>query len=477
MKRHNSEKNIFAIGIIILFIIPAVTPMVVGYKVINSNDKIIIQEDLKQLLNDPLDSSWPMYQCDAANTGYSNASFPNSFNQIWFKSYQQIFNTSIVSLFASPVTSNGKLFITCDKPEHDDRRYGVICALNQNNGSLIWKKEIPINANALSGFYGFHSPAVYNGKIFTVLGCFLTIMSKSKIVALDENTGDVLWEKSFFGMSYYSSVTVADDKVFVCGHLTFSPISWLYAFDTNNGDLLWRKTLFGYLEVTPAVSENKIFVATSRHSGMLLTKNLFPKFSGKSRIYAFNIDNGLKIWMKQVKGDLIQCSPAVSNGKLFVPSNIFVLNKFWYCRISSLDVETGGEIWYRDINQEKGVMWPSSISTPSLAYDKVFVSSSSGWLRAIDQESGDLIWEIEIKPNVLLAGSCVSASPIVIDEKVIVGANADTCIRNNEFFMFNESSGEYIWSIKFDGKSYAPFIVSNGMLFVNDGWNGIYAFG
>jgi outer membrane protein assembly factor BamB len=299
---------------------------------------------------------------------------------------------------------------------------------------------------------------------------------------LDENTGDILWEKSFFGMSGYSSVTVADDKVFVCGHLTFLPISWLYVFDADNGDLLWRKTLWGYIETTPVVYDNKVFVAPGKVSPLLLTPGLLPKFSGNSRIFAFNIDNGQKIWMKQVKGHLIQCSPVAANGKLFIPSNIIILNK-WNCRLYALDADTGEDIWYHNMNQEKGAMWPSSISTPSVAYGKVFVTDSDGWLRVWDQESGDLFWKKEIYPDD--PGGCCDAfvSPVVVDGKVIVGASAEFTTRFNELFMFNESSGDYIWSIRLDEKSGAPFIVSNEMLFVSDGWNyyhglnGIYAFG
>ena len=151
--------------------------MSIGYK-------IITQEELKYQSNNPLDSSWPMYQHDAANTGYSEAQFPNSFNQTWFTSYQQDLNTSMVSMFASPVTYNGKIFITGDKTEHDDRRYGIIFALNQSDGGLIWEKKLPLNKNAFIGFHGYHSPAVYESKIFTVLGCFFSAFSKSKIVAL-----------------------------------------------------------------------------------------------------------------------------------------------------------------------------------------------------------------------------------------------------------------------------------------------------
>ena len=63
----------------------------------------------ESILDGPLDSTWPMYQHDSANTGYSQASFPNSFNQIWNKSYKEDFNITMASVRTSPVTSNGKL--------------------------------------------------------------------------------------------------------------------------------------------------------------------------------------------------------------------------------------------------------------------------------------------------------------------------------------------------------------------------------
>ena len=131
-----------------------------------------------------IDSAWPMYQHDAANTGFSEASFPNSFNQRWFKSYHEDLNMTMISMFASPVASNDKIYITGDlRTTGEQQKWSsIICALNQNNGSLIWKKEIPISKDAGVGFHGFHSPAVYEGKIITtrkgLCSCCFFIISK-----------------------------------------------------------------------------------------------------------------------------------------------------------------------------------------------------------------------------------------------------------------------------------------------------------
>ena len=104
--------------------------------------------------------------------------FPNSLNQMWYKSFEEDFNITMITAFNSPVTSNGKLYITGHFIDSEQEKWsGIILALNQSNGSLIWKKVLPINANAISGFQMYHSPAVYEGKIFTVLGCFFTFMS------------------------------------------------------------------------------------------------------------------------------------------------------------------------------------------------------------------------------------------------------------------------------------------------------------
>ena len=472
------KQTILILGIIFLLVGINLAPITIGFNISQSYNKIIIKEEVKQSLNTPLDYSWPMYQHDAGNTGLSQATFPNSFNQTWYKSYEEDFNISMATAFSSPVTSNDKLYITGDfvDSEQEEKWGGIILALNQSNGSLIWKKIIPINANAIHGFQCFHSPAVYEGKIFTVLGCFFTFMSRSKIVVLDENTGDILWGKKFFGVSWYSSVTVADDKVFVCGHMSLCPISWLYVFDADNGDLLWRKTLRGYIESTPVVYDNKVFVASGRISGLVIYNNAWPLFSGKSRVYAFDVDDGQEIWMKKVKGHLIISSTAVANGKLFVPSNMLILRRWWICRISALDVDTGEVIWYHDMNQEKGAAWPTSISTPSVAYNKVYIIDSDGILCAWDQNSGDLIFVKEITPDEPYSGFDNFAPPVIIDGKIMVGANADGA-PFNEIFILDAGSGELFFNFKFNGESYAPFIVTNEMLFVNDGWNGIYAFG
>lgn len=460
--------NCLTIGIIALFIVSAVTPMVIGYESDAVIDIEIIERVVPEstIVSNQMDFAWPMYQHDAANTGFSPSPFPDSLSLSWNISYSNISNISFWSQFSSPIIANGKIFISGIG--------GVICAFNEDNGSLIWIKKLLDNDTVLPIT---KSPAVSNGKVFICLSSVFSFPPQSKIVALDEETGDFIWESSFFTNSCYPSVTIADDKVIVGGHFTFFiPISRLYVFDANNGDLIWGKTMQGYLESTPVVSDNKVIVATSCISGILI-KLHYPIFSGKSKIYAFDLDDGNQVWKTKIKGHVIYSSPIISNGRIFIPSNIIRNKYIWARRITSLNITTGEEIWHYQIRQKLFNAWPTCISTPSAGYGKIFITDCEGRLFALDEENGDVIWKREIVDDVLFQMSS-SFTTSVVDHKVITSAiKPENEIDIIEICLFNESNGDKIWSIEAEEieSIFFEFAIANGKLFVN-AINGLYVY-
>jgi len=455
--------NCLTIGIIALFIVSAVTPMVIGYE----SDAVIdieiteMVEPESTIVSNQMDSAWPMYQHDAANTGFSSSPFPDSLNLSWNLTYLEIINSTFFSFYSSPIVANGKIFIVGSGAKAN------IFALHENNGSLIWKKRLP-----LVGFMGMiNSPVVSNGKVFVCYGSLFSFPPLSIIFALDENTGEIIWEKNIIKDSFvYPSITFSNDKIIFGGHFTnILPISRLYVFDANNGDLIWQNKMRGYFESTPVVSNNIVFAATSCKSPMTIGFNT-PLFSRRSRVYAFDLNNGSKIWETRVKGHIIISSPAVSNGKLLVPSTI--IRGLYRCdrRVTSLDVKTGEEIWHYHIRQNVlNSCWPASISTPSVAYGKIFVNDAAGFIIALDEETGEKLWESEIIDEVEAPSMCAIIPPVIADHKVITtSSEEDMLLEINEICMFNVSNGEKIWSVEFDGFGImAPFAIANGKLFVN----------
>ena len=70
------KKHLLVIGIIFLFFISSVTQIAYGANMhISTKEESQITESI---FDSPVDSAWPMYQHDSANTGYSQALFPES---------------------------------------------------------------------------------------------------------------------------------------------------------------------------------------------------------------------------------------------------------------------------------------------------------------------------------------------------------------------------------------------------------------
>lgn len=426
---------------------------------------------------------WVMYQHDASNTGFSSTYFPNSLELLWEKGYSgEIY--AIHYPFSSPIIAKGKVFAYGGSGKR-----AVICALDETTGKQLWKKEVKLPL--ITPVYllsGYNTPAYSNGKLFVTIGRFVSLgkfrcCGWSELLALDENTGDTVWERILIGNAVYSSVTVAEGKVVIGVQLSFHlPLSVMYVYDERNGRLLWKKALMGFLESTPAVSGGKVFVATTFHY-------IFPmgwispiNFPDESRVYAFDLNNGNKLWTKYIEGYVVFSSPVASNGKLFVPSNIKRSQYRCDRRIYGLDQETGMEIWLYEIEQKHTFYQPTSISTPSVAYRKVFAVDADGWIYVLNEENGGEVWKKAIVENhsTFLLWTNPIISPIVADGKVVVQAQVEeTKERKIYLCMFNESDGEPIWNVRtyHDSPSTGPFALANGKLFINNGWGSIYVYG
>lgn len=465
MERGNNLKKKITLVLILTLLIATTILPVSGIKNI---DKVELkkqgfggEKETNPTTCDDVDS-WPMFQHDAENTGFSPSSFPDSLNLSYNLTYSKIINSTFWSFDPSPIVANGKIFIAGIGTEID------IISLNENNGSLIWKKGL---LNGSSGISDVNSPVVSNGKVFVCYASQFSFPPQSKIFALDENTGDLIWDSHIYVNSAHPSLTISDDKIIVGGHFSnILPISLLYAFDANSGDLIWRKIILGYYESTATVSNNTVFAITSCKSAMTIGLNA-PLFSGRARVYAFDLNNGNKIWNTRVRGHVILASPSVSNGKLLVPSTIITGLFSWNRRITALDIKTGEEIWYYHIKQNAlNSCWPASISTPSIAYGKIFVNDASGIIFALDEETGEMLWNSEIIDEIEGASQCSCVPPVIAGHKVITTSAEITNMTDeiNIICMFNVSNGEKIWSIEFDSFAiWTPFAIANGKLFVN----------
>ena len=186
-------------------------------------------------------------------------------------------------------------------------------------------------------------------------------------------------------------------------------------------ELLWSYDTRSILDSSPAVANGKVFVA-----------------SGDGKIYCLDEDTGNLIWSYKA-GWGVDSSPAVANGKVFVGS----MDNKVYC----LDEDTGNLIWSYTTG---GSIWGSS---PAVANGKVFVGSKDNKVYCLDEDTGNLIWSYTTEHY-------VSSSPAVADGRVFVGPV------NAKVYCLDEDTGNLIWSYKAGYGGGSSPAVADGKVFV-----------
>ncbi len=96
--------------------------------------------------------------------------------------------------------------------------------------------------------------------------------------------------------------------------------------------------------------------------------------------------------------------------------------------------------------------------TPDIAYDKVFVGSRDGEVKALDPETGKTIWEIDLEDETIarLSGGIVAAY-----SNIFIGSE------NGEVIALVAETGEEKWRSKVNGEVLARPVVDSNLVIVN----------
>ena len=142
-----------------------------------------------------------------------------------------------------------------------------IYKLNASTGEIVWTKlyddvayDYDVSGGALS------SPVL--GKQGTNLeGMLICSIAKTPsawsgtLVALDTETGDVIWEKTLSTYAWSSPVGIYTDDG--TGYLVLGDASgYIYLIDGATGEILYQESLGSNIEASPVVFNNKLVVGT-----------------------------------------------------------------------------------------------------------------------------------------------------------------------------------------------------------------------
>lgn len=140
---------------------------------------------------------------------------------------------------AQPIIYDGTMYVTGS--------YSRIYAIDLATGQEIWQYDARLPEGILPCCDVVNrGAAIYGDNIY-----FGTL--DARLVALDRETGDVVWRKKMedyrAGYSYTAAPLVVDGKVIVGNSGgEFGVVGAVYAYDAENGDLLWKRpTIEGHM--------------------------------------------------------------------------------------------------------------------------------------------------------------------------------------------------------------------------------------
>jgi outer membrane protein assembly factor BamB len=341
---------------------------------------------------------WPMFMHDPQHTGYSTSSVPVCPEKVW--KYSKYPDSQDHDHFVDLIVSEGMLIAV--------QQNSSVFALDTEDGSLLWEtsdNNISLHTPAAAqgriyvGMYeGILCLDIYTGEILwkyedrhvrflsdpIVIGEYIvigswdalfdyfgpdqdTIVTEAKrkmrrVLCLNTQTGDVVWEFYAQGTIGEISPTYLDGKIYV------NDLGGrLYCLNAATGEVIWENDMEGSSGSSLSLNEERIFVGTRK--GVL---NCHSRKTGE-------------ILWKFACGEKISATPALAYDRVFIGSQ----NGIFYC----LDDQTGELIW----NVETG---SKIYSTDFLADKKLGFVTEDMNLYILDAFSGEVIYRHRLKDDI-----------------------------------------------------------------------------
>lgn len=276
-------------------------------------------------------------------------------------------------------------------------------ALSAINGLPLWHFQIE------DDFFlppSFDDKAVYIGT------------REGFIYCLELDSGALLWRKEL-KKTLMTKIAISNKRIYLaCKDLNTS-VSYMCALSTEDGSFLWE-ILTPYFTVWPlSISEDVIYAS-------VLTS-----------CYAISTSEGKIIWKRDI-GKEINSSPFLHDNLLYLccfePRDLFFS--------SGASPQMDHQPWIAALNRSNGQsLWQTQLgidtrakNVRSLAYasDKVFAPTDDGYITAINDKNGSVLWRSKT------AGTLLSI-PKVMNEVIYVGVN------DGSIYAFHIEDGSLLW--------------------------------
>lgn len=201
----------------------------------------------------------------------------------------------------------------------------------------------------------------------------------------------------------------------------------------------------GAMVATPAVTEDSVYIATIRDTGLQPTGAVvcLDRTSLKPR-WTFD-DGGAMLHMFS--------SPVIADGKLYVGEG---MHANFDCHLYCLDAATGRKLWTSRANSHIE-------STPVVIDGRVVIGAGDEGVVCFDSRTGDRVWR-------LASPAHVDTSPVIADGVVYAGSGVSRRVpAEPAVFALDFATGNQRWRARMQLPVWATPALANDLLFVGLG--------
>lgn len=251
---------------------------------------------------------------------------------------------------------------------------GDVLALDAGNGRTVWStstdesfedRKARLTEGELdrlySGVFLISSPALASGLVYVA-------NYEGDVLALDQQTGDVDWQYNV-KEPVHASLAIERGRVFVA---TSSGV--VVALEAATGDVVWKQAISSQSLGTPVAAGRSVFVAVP-----------------KTEVVALNARTGRTSWTTRLRHNYVTL--ASDGTRVYMTSG---------GGVNAVLASSGSVLWRWTLNDDCfGVLCAVSLAEgaifgPSVGRDAVYVATVNEGLRAIDRETGKLLWKFQI---------------------------------------------------------------------------------
>ncbi len=341
----------------------------------------------------PKGSDWLLFRGDSNMLGVTEESLKMPLELVW-----TVETDGPVS--ATAVIADGRVYV--------GSLGGLFYCINLADGEVLWTFETEL---------GMEGPACVVGDLV----CFGD--SEGYVFALNRKTGEQVWKYEtedaiVGGLNYFKSKT--GKTLIIVGSDDF----YLHAVDSETGEGVWKVETENYIKGAPSVVQEQ---------GVCV-------FGGCDEVLRLvDADTGDLVKTVEI-GAYMANSSAVRDGIAYIAH--------YGGNVLAVDLDSGDTIWTYDGDGAEFV------ASPAVTKDAVYVGAGDKLFRAIDRETGELLWDFPSRRS-------FDSSPVASPELVIVGSD------DGRLYVLDKESGEEVWSYDTGKSINASPAVSNGYVVIS----------